>query len=114
MAVGGEHVLAGMQRGDGLRFDFGPFVLAEIAAELRRFDAVQINLGFVIVNIDSTVILERPKLKLYRDPIRQRLAESLQLPVERVSVKFKTAEGVGPVGEKRSVEAQAIVLLQRD
>ncbi len=69
--------------------------------------------GFRVVNIDSTVILERPKLKDYREPIRQRLAEALGLELGCVSVKFKTAERVGPVGEGRSAEAQAIATLAR-
>ena len=68
--------------------------------------------GYRIVNVDSTVILERPKLKDYRLAIRERLASTLELEVERVSVKFKTAEGVGPVGEGRAAEAQAIVTLR--
>jgi 2-C-methyl-D-erythritol 2,4-cyclodiphosphate synthase len=70
--------------------------------------------GYRIVNVDSTVILERPKLKDYRLAIRERLAATLQMETERVSVKFKTAEGVGPVGEGRSAEAQAIVTLARE
>ena len=69
--------------------------------------------GYRIVNVDSTVILEKPKLKDYRLTIRHRLAETLSLEVKRVSVKFKTAEKMGPVGEGRSAEAQAIVTLQR-
>jgi 2-C-methyl-D-erythritol 2,4-cyclodiphosphate synthase len=69
--------------------------------------------GYRIVNVDSTVILERPKLKDYRVTIRERLAQTLALELDRVSVKFKTAEGVGPVGEGRSAEAQAIVTLTR-
>ena len=69
--------------------------------------------GFRIVNVDSTVILERPKLKDYRQAIRERLAATLGLDVDRVSVKFKTAERVGPVGEGRSAEAQAVVTLER-
>ena len=69
--------------------------------------------GFRIVNVDSTVILERPKLKDYRDPIRQSLAATLGLPLDRVSVKFKTAEKLGPVGECRSAESQAIATLER-
>jgi 2-C-methyl-D-erythritol 2,4-cyclodiphosphate synthase len=69
--------------------------------------------GYRVTNVDSTVILERPKLKDYRQAIREKLAESLRLEVDRVSVKFKTAEKVGPVGEGRSAEAQAIVTLQR-
>lgn len=68
--------------------------------------------GFAISNLDSTVILERPKLKEYRLAIRESLARTLELDVDRVSVKFKTAEGVGPVGEGKSGEAQAVVLLQ--
>jgi 2-C-methyl-D-erythritol 2,4-cyclodiphosphate synthase len=70
--------------------------------------------GFSIVNVDSTVILERPKLKNYRDAIREALAHTLEIEVDRVSVKFKTSERVGPVGEGKSAEAQAIVTLQRE
>ncbi len=70
--------------------------------------------GFELVNVDSTVILERPKLKDYRAPIREKLAAALGLPLDRVSVKFKTAEKVGPVGEGKSAEAQAVVTLKRD
>ena len=65
--------------------------------------------GFRLVNVDSTVILERPKLKDYRLAIRESLAKTLGLPLDRVSVKFKTAERVGPVGEGLSAEAQAVV-----
>ncbi len=69
--------------------------------------------GYRIVNVDSTVILERPKLKEYRQLIRERLAGALSLELDAVSVKFKTAERVGPVGEGRSAEAQAVVTLAR-
>ena len=70
--------------------------------------------GFRILNVDSTVILERPKLKDHRQSIREALAAALALPLDRVSVKFKTAEKVGPVGEGRSAEAQAVVTLERE
>ena len=69
--------------------------------------------GFELVNVDSTVILERPKLKDYRTAIRETLAATLGLTLDRVSVKFKTAETVGPVGEGKSAEAQAVVTLGR-
>ena len=69
--------------------------------------------GLRIVNVDSTIILERPKLKDFRLVIREKLAATLDLEVDRISVKFKTAEHVGPVGEGRSVEAQALVTLCR-
>lgn len=67
--------------------------------------------GYAISCIDSTVILQSPKLKDYRLPIRQKLAETLDLPLDRVSVKFKTAEKVGPVGEGKSAEAQAVATI---
>jgi 2-C-methyl-D-erythritol 2,4-cyclodiphosphate synthase len=68
--------------------------------------------GFDVVNVDTTVILERPKLKDYRQAMRESLAGLLGLDVSRVSVKFKTAERVGPVGEGQSAEAQAAVLIR--
>jgi 2-C-methyl-D-erythritol 2,4-cyclodiphosphate synthase len=67
--------------------------------------------GFSVVHIDSTIILEKPKLKDFRQAIREQLAGTLELPLERISVKFKTAEKVGPVGEGRSAEAQAVATL---
>ena len=70
--------------------------------------------GFEILNVDASVILERPKLKDYRLAIRESLAVALGLELDRVSVKFKTAEKVGPVGEGRSAEAQAIATIARD
>ena len=82
-------------------------VFLKHAVELAR------GAGFELVNVDSTVILERPKLKDYRDTIRERLAATLQLPLNCVSVKFKTAEKVGPVGEGKSAEAQAVATLKR-
>jgi 2-C-methyl-D-erythritol 2,4-cyclodiphosphate synthase len=80
---------------------------------LQQTQAMAVARGYHIVNVDSTVILERPKLKDYREAIRQRLADTLGLELDRISVKFKTAEKVGPVGEGRSAEAQAVVSLQR-
>ncbi len=65
--------------------------------------------GFELVNVDSTVIIERPKLKDHRTAIREKLSAVLGLALDRVSVKFKTAEKVGPVGEGKSAEAQAVV-----
>ncbi len=67
--------------------------------------------GYRPVNVDSTIILQRPKLKDFRDAISDGLANGIGLPRDSVGVKFKTAEGVGPVGEGLSCEAQAVVLL---
>jgi len=69
--------------------------------------------GFAILYVDSTVILQQPKLKDFRQPIRESIARTLHLEIEQVSVKFKTAEGIGPVGLSLSAEAQAIATLAR-
>ena len=67
--------------------------------------------GYRLVNIDATVVIERPKLKDYRLEIRRSLASILKLALEDVSLKFKTAENLGPVGEGRSAESQAVVTI---
>ena len=69
--------------------------------------------GYRIGNVDSTVLLERPKLKDFRLAMRESLAKTMGLEVSQVSVKFKTSERVGPVGEGRSAESQAVVCLVR-
>jgi 2-C-methyl-D-erythritol 2,4-cyclodiphosphate synthase len=78
---------------------------------LRHAAGLVREAGYRIGNIDATVVLERPKLKDYRNAIRENLARTLDLPADFVSLKFKTSEKVGPVGEGRSAEAQAIALL---
>ena len=78
---------------------------------LRHACDLATQAGYGIANVDSTVILEKPKLKDFRLAIRESLAKAMGLTLAQVSVKFKTAERVGPVGEGRSSEAQAAVLL---
>src|SRR2546421_4998685 len=78
---------------------------------LRHALELATDMGYYLSNIDSTVILERPKLQDFRPAIRHKLARAVCLSASCVSVKFKTAEKVGPVGEGRSCEAHAVVLL---
>jgi 2-C-methyl-D-erythritol 2,4-cyclodiphosphate synthase len=80
---------------------------------LRHAKDLAEALGYRIVNVDSTIVLEQPKLMDYRQAIRERIAETIGVEPDRVSVKFKTAEKLGPVGEGRSAESQAIVTLQK-
>ncbi len=65
-----------------------------------------------IVNVDSTVMLETPKLRPYVLSMRERIAEVLGVEVSCVSVKAKTAEGLDAVGQGLAVSAQAVVLLE--
>jgi 2-C-methyl-D-erythritol 2,4-cyclodiphosphate synthase len=67
--------------------------------------------GFEVENVDSTVIMESPKLGPYRQEIRERLALVLNLPVGRVNVKATTGEGMGWVGRGEGVAALAVASL---
>ena len=67
--------------------------------------------GYKIGNIDSTVIAQAPKLASHIPSMRQRIAKALELDFDRVNVKAKTAEKLGPVGQGLSMEARAVVLL---
>lgn len=69
--------------------------------------------GYEVANIDTTIDLERPRLRPYIDAIRQGLANVLRIDIGRVSVKAKTGELVDAVGVGRAVRAQAVVLLVR-
>lgn len=67
--------------------------------------------GLAIVNLDVTVICERPKLSPRKDRMRANIAEALGAPLEAVNLKGKTHERVDAVGEGRAVEVHAVVLL---
>lgn len=71
------------------------------------------ELGFEIANLDSVIVAERPHLGAWKEAIRSTLAGLLGVPADRVNVKAKTMEGLGPVGEARAIEAHAVVLLRR-
>lgn len=68
--------------------------------------------GYEIANVDTTVSLERPKLREHIAAMRENLAKTMNVDISSVSVKAKTAEGLDAVGRGEAVMAQAIVLLQ--
>jgi 2-C-methyl-D-erythritol 2,4-cyclodiphosphate synthase len=70
--------------------------------------------GYSVVNIDSTVHLERPKLQPYIQSMKDGIAEALEVETNCVSIKAKTSETVDAVGEVRAIRADAIVLLIRN
>jgi 2-C-methyl-D-erythritol 2,4-cyclodiphosphate synthase len=67
--------------------------------------------GWAIANIDSTIVAQAPKLAPHIPAMCKRIALALQLPLQAVNVKAKTAEKMGPVGEGRAIEARAVCLL---
>jgi len=88
------------KNGDSARF------LAEAVRLMRAA-------GWRLANVDLTVLLQAPKLSQHKIAIRERIAPMLDLPVDRVNLKGKTGEHIGPVGEARAIEAHAVVLLVR-
>ncbi|MBP8245711.1 MAG: bifunctional 2-C-methyl-D-erythritol 4-phosphate cytidylyltransferase/2-C-methyl-D-erythritol 2,4-cyclodiphosphate synthase [Phenylobacterium sp.] len=68
--------------------------------------------GGSIVNVDVTLICERPKIRPHRDAMRARLAELLGLPLDRVSVKATTTEGMGFTGRGEGLMAQAVATVE--
>lgn len=69
--------------------------------------------GYGVANMDAVIHLEKPKLRPHVGAMRQNLAGALEIPVENVSIKAKTAESVDAIGECRAVGAEAIVLVAK-
>jgi len=68
--------------------------------------------GLELVNVDATVVMERPKLGPHKEAIRESLAAPLGLAIQRVNVKASTGEGIGFVGRGEGVAALAVVSLR--
>lgn len=82
-------------------------LLARVAELLREQ-------GYKVGNIDSTIAMQRPKLRPYIDQMRERIAKAIGVEIERVSVKATTTEHLGFEGEEQGVSATAVCLLMKD
>ena len=69
--------------------------------------------GWQVGNVDCTVIAQAPRLAPHREAMRSAIALAIGIDVERVNVKAKTAEKLGPVGQGQSIEARAVALIYR-
>ncbi|MFP5263131.1 MAG: 2-C-methyl-D-erythritol 2,4-cyclodiphosphate synthase [Blastocatellia bacterium] len=69
--------------------------------------------GYRVANVDAVVLAERPRLRPHVAAIREHLAAALRVDIDSVSVKAKTAEGLGPVGAGEAMAAHAVALLVR-
>lgn len=67
--------------------------------------------NFGVVNVDSTISLEKPKLRPHIEAMRENLAKILEVNIDCVSVKAKTGEKVDAVGENRAIKAEVVILL---
>ena len=83
------------------------------SAEMLRaaMDDVQ-RLGWQIANLDCIVFAQRPKLLAHRQAIRERLAEILDIEIERIGLQAKTGESIGPIGREEAIAAECAVLLE--
>jgi 2-C-methyl-D-erythritol 2,4-cyclodiphosphate synthase len=84
---------------------------ADSAGILREAVRLAAGRGLRPVNVDVNVIAERPRLGDRKVAMRERLAQVLGVSVDCVSVKARTAEGLGPVGRSEAIEAHAVVLM---
>ena len=78
---------------------------------LQRVVALVAEKGYRIGNIDSTIAMQRPKLRPYIDQMRERIAIAAGIAVEQVSVKATTTEHLGFEGEEKGVSAPAVVIV---
>lgn len=69
--------------------------------------------GYKIVNLDSIIVLQKPKVKPYIESMRQRIADVLEINIEQVSVKATTEEKLGFTGDESGVKSYCVVLLEK-
>ena len=81
-------------------------LVKKVMSEVKR-------LGYRVVNIDSTVFLEKPKLYNYKEQMRENIAILLDIDIEYVSVKATTSETVGFIGREEAIMTESIVLVER-
>lgn len=80
---------------------------------LKRAYALVLNEGFEIVNIDSIVICEKPKIKPYINQMKNSLSNALNISPSQISIKATTEEKLGFTGKEEGVACQAISLIQK-
>jgi len=81
---------------------------------LRRTTELVTKENFAIINIDSTVCAEEPKISPYTNEMRKLISEIIGISLNDVSVKATTTEGMGFIGRKEGIAAQATALLKKD
>lgn len=69
--------------------------------------------GYKIINLDSIIVLQKPKVKPYIEAMRKRIAEVLELEIDQVSVKATTEEKLGFTGDESGVKSYCVVLLEK-
>jgi 2-C-methyl-D-erythritol 2,4-cyclodiphosphate synthase len=78
---------------------------------LQQVNALILEKGWKVSNIDSVIVAERPKLKPHLDKMKEKLAATLALDPEQIGIKATTNEQLGPVGREEGIAAHAVALL---
>jgi 2-C-methyl-D-erythritol 2,4-cyclodiphosphate synthase len=84
---------------------------ADSLALLKRVGELLSEEGYVIENIDSTIIAQKPKMAPHIEQMRKNIADTLGLDITRVNVKATTEEGLGFTGTGEGISSQAVVLI---
>ncbi|MBX7167921.1 MAG: 2-C-methyl-D-erythritol 2,4-cyclodiphosphate synthase [Pirellulales bacterium] len=93
--------------------DTDPVNRGRDSAEMLQLAAARVHAaGFDVVNLDCIVFAQRPKLSPYKLEIRRCIAELLGLSTDRVGIKAKTGEHVGPVGREEAIMAECVALVE--
>ncbi len=89
------------------------FLNADSLKLLEKTAEVLKENGYKIINIDSTVIAQKPKLKDYIVPMRKKIAKACNAELDQISVKATTEEGLGFTGELLGISAHAVCLIEK-
>ncbi|MCF8361648.1 MAG: 2-C-methyl-D-erythritol 2,4-cyclodiphosphate synthase [Prolixibacteraceae bacterium] len=81
---------------------------------LKKCNGIINKHGYRIVNIDSTICAQRPKLRIHIDNMRKVLSEILSINIDQVSIKATTTEKLGYVGREEGISAYAVIIVQKD
>ena len=111
-----ESIIGALALGDlGKLFPDNDDKYKDISSEyfLNKVYEMMNELGYEINNIDSSIVLEKPKLSKYIDEMRNNIARILHIELNQISIKACTNEGLGEIGEGKAIKAVAITLLRK-
>lgn len=110
-----DALLGAISEGDiGMHFpDFDPrYKDVESLSLLRKVAAMVEEKGFVVTNIDATIVAQAPQLAPYRSQMEEKIAATVRIEQERVNVKATTTEGLGFLGRGEGIASYAVALLE--
>lgn len=111
-----DAIIGALCLGDiGLHFPDNDEKLKDIKSSilLEKINNIMLEKGYEIVNIDSIIVIQKPKLRPYIDEIRKGIADILKIDINLINVKAKTEEKLGFTGDESGVKSYCVVLLQK-